>query len=125
MRRQLGRVARLLRPRFAVPNKRIIRNGDRGGSAFFIASGAIEVRLPVRRVRLGSGEFFGEMALLSGRPRQADVVSLTYCRLLVLRQADLERFLAANPDAKAETSRIVEARLSGNREDAAVESVSN
>jgi CPA1 family monovalent cation:H+ antiporter len=123
--RQLERVAKLLRPRFTVPNERILRRGDRGDAVFFIASGAVEVRLAVRRIRLGSGEFFGEMALLSGRPRQADVVSLTYCRLLVLRKADFERFLAANPDARAEISRIAEARLSVNREDAAAESVSN
>jgi CPA1 family monovalent cation:H+ antiporter len=115
--RQLERVARLLRSRFTVPNERIIRRGDRGDSVFFIASGAVEVRLPARRVRLGSGEFFGEMALLSGRPRQADVVALTYCRLLILRKTDFERFLAANPDAKAEINRIVEARLSVNQGD--------
>jgi CPA1 family monovalent cation:H+ antiporter len=115
--RQLERVARLLRPRFTVPNERIIRRGGRGDAVFFIASGAVEVRLPARRVRLGTGEFFGEMALLSGRPRQADVVSLTYCRLLLLRKADFERFLATNPDVKAEISRIVDARLSLNQED--------
>src|SRR5207253_9203047 len=114
---QLERVARLLRPRFTVPNERIIRRGDRGDAVFFIASGAVEVRLPARRVRLGSGEFFGEMALLSGEPRQADVVALTYCRLLVLRKADFDRFLAANPEAKAEINRIVAARLSANQED--------
>jgi CRP-like cAMP-binding protein len=78
-------------------------------------------------VRLGSGEFFGEMALLSGRPRRADVVSLTYCRLLVLRKADFERFLAANLEAKVQIARIVEARLSVNQEDEdrAAEIVSN
>jgi CPA1 family monovalent cation:H+ antiporter len=125
--RQLEHVVKLLRPRFTVPNERIIRRGDRGDAVFFIASGAVEVRLTARRVRLGSGEFFGEMALLSGRPRQADVVALTYCRLLVLRKADFERFLAANPEAKAEINRIVEARLSVNQEDGdrAAETVSN
>jgi CPA1 family monovalent cation:H+ antiporter len=116
--RQLDRVVKLLRPRFTVPNERIIRRGDRGDSVFFIASGAVEVRLPTRRVRLGSGEFFGEMALLAGRPRQADVVALTYCRLLVLRKADLERFLAANPEARAAIERTMQARLSMNTEDA-------
>jgi CPA1 family monovalent cation:H+ antiporter len=125
--RQLERVAKLLRPRFTVPNERIIRRGDRGDAVFFIASGAVEVRSPARRVRLGTGEFFGEMAMLSGRLRQADVVSLTYCRLLLLRKADFERFLAANPDAKAVISRIAEARLSRNQEDAerTAESVSD
>ncbi|MGC2201124.1 MAG: cyclic nucleotide-binding domain-containing protein, partial [Stellaceae bacterium] len=116
--RQLERVARLLRPRFTVPDERIIRKGDRGDAVFFIASGAVEVRLPARRVRLGSGEFFGEMALLAGSPRQADVVALTYCRLLVLRKADFERFLAANPEARAAIDRVAKARLSMNQEDA-------
>ena len=114
---QLQRVAKLLRPRFTVPNERIIRRGDRGDAVFFIASGAVEVRLPARRIRLGSGEFFGEMALLSGRRRQADVVALTYCRLLVLRKADFERFLAANPEARAAINHTARARLAMNRED--------
>jgi monovalent cation:H+ antiporter, CPA1 family len=114
--RQLKRVTKLLRPRFTVPNERIIRVGDRGDAVFFIASGAVEVRLPVRRVRLGSGQFFGEMALLSGRPRQADVVALTYCRLLVLRRVDFERFLTANPDARAAINRVADERLSMNQE---------
>jgi len=83
---------------------------------FFIASGAVEVVLAARRVRLGSGEFFGEMALLSGRPRQADVVALTYCRLVVLRKADFERFMAANPEARAAINRVAEARLSMNQD---------
>ena len=114
---QLDRVARLLRPRFTVPNERIIRKGDRGDAVFFIASGAVEVSLPARRVRLGSGEFFGEMALLSGRPRQADVTALTYCRLLVLRKTDFDRFIAANAEARAAIDRIVHERRSMNEED--------
>jgi monovalent cation:H+ antiporter, CPA1 family len=124
--RQLELVAKLLRPRFTVPNQHIIRRGDRDDAVFFIASGAVEVRLPARRVRLGSGEFFGEMALLSGQPRQADVVALTYCRLLVLRKTDFERFLAANPEARATINRVAEARLSMNQDssDRAPEAIS-
>jgi len=115
--RQLDRVARLLRPRFTVPNERIIRRGDRGDAVFFIASGAVEVALPAGPVRLGSGEFFGEMALLSGRPRQADVTALTYCRLLVLRKTDFERFIAANPEARAAINLIAQARHLMNQDD--------
>ena len=116
--RQLERVARLLRPRFCVPSERIIRAGDRGDAIFFIASGVVEVRLPEHSVRLGRGEFFGEMALLSGRPRRADVVALTYCRLLVLRKVDFERFLAANPEAKAAIDRVAKQRLLINQQGA-------
>lgn len=112
--RQLDRLCRLLRPRFAVPNDHIIRKGGRGDAVFFIASGAVEVMLPDRRVRLGSGDFFGEMALLSGRPRQADVVALTYCQLLVLRRSDFERFMKASPEARATIDRVAADRLAMN-----------
>jgi len=115
--RQLDRIARLLRPRFTVPNERIIRKGDRGDAVFFIVSGAVEVSLPAGPVRLGSGEFFGEMALLSGRPRQADIMALTYCRLLVLRKADFEQFMTANPEAREAINRTAASRHSVNQQD--------
>ena len=107
---QLDRVCRLLRPRLAVPNEAIIRRGERGDAVFFIASGAVEVRFAARRLRLGTGEFFGEMALLRGRVRQADVVALTHCQLLVLREADFARFLAANPAARTAIQNVAAAR---------------
>jgi CPA1 family monovalent cation:H+ antiporter len=114
---QLGRVIKLLRPRFTVPNELIFPAGARGDAVFFIASGAVEVRLPRRHIRLGTGEFFGEMALLTGQPRQADVVALSYCRLLVLRKSDFDRFVATNPDAGAIINQVAEARIAMNRED--------
>jgi monovalent cation:H+ antiporter, CPA1 family len=108
--RQLDIVCGLLRPRFAVPNERIIRKGDRGDGVYFVASGTVEVILPDRRIQIGSGAFFGEMALLSGRVRQADVVAITYCQLLVLRVTDFEQFMRENPDARAAIVRIAKAR---------------
>jgi CPA1 family monovalent cation:H+ antiporter len=114
---QLDRVAKLLRPRFTVPNERIIRQGSRGDAVFFIVSGAVEVVLPARPVRLGSGDFFGEMALLTGHRRTADVVALTYCLLLVLRKGDFERFVAANPEAAAVINSIAQARIAMNRDE--------
>lgn len=113
---QLDRVVRLLRPVFTVPGELVIRAGSRADACYFIANGAVEVRRPDRRIGLGSGDFFGELALLTGRPRQADVVALTYCRLLQLRRADFEDFLAANPDARVAIRRIAAARQAENRE---------
>ena len=108
-------LARLFRPRLLVPNETIIRKGDRGRAMFFISSGAVEVILRDRRVRLGSGEFVGEMALLGRRPRQADVVSLGYGRALELSAADFRRFLAKYPRARAEIERAAARRASDNR----------
>jgi len=87
---------------------------------FMISSGAVEVVLPNDRIRLGSGDFFGEMALLSGHRRQADVVALGYCRVLVLTAADFQRFLRDYPRAKAEIDRIADERARANEERVAV-----
>jgi CPA1 family monovalent cation:H+ antiporter len=114
-------IARLLHPRFAVPNERIVREGDVGDSVFFIASGAVDVILPHRRVQLGTGDFFGEMALLTGQRRTADVVAQTYCRLLELRKMDFDRFMANNPRAQAEITRVAETRVMHNQEDDALQ----
>jgi monovalent cation:H+ antiporter, CPA1 family len=67
-------------------------------------------------VRLGSGDFFGEMALLSRRPRQADVVALGYCRVLVLSASDFRRFLTDYPRARAEIDRVAKERTQANEE---------
>jgi CPA1 family monovalent cation:H+ antiporter len=65
---QFDGLSRLLRPLFVVPGERIIRRGAVGDAIYFIASGAVEVAVPGGKVRLGRGDFVGEMALLSGRP---------------------------------------------------------
>jgi CPA1 family monovalent cation:H+ antiporter len=82
---------------------------------FFISSGAVEVILPGETARLGRGEFFGEMALLSGLPRTADVVALGYCHLLVLGSAEFQRFLKANPTAKAHIDLVAAQRTEMNK----------
>jgi CPA1 family monovalent cation:H+ antiporter len=114
-RHQLARVERLLHPRFTVPNEYILREGERADAVYFIASGAVEVRLPHQRIRLGSGDFFGEMALLTRQPRRADIVALTYCRLLVLDKTDFDKFMGENPEARAEINQVALARLEANR----------
>jgi monovalent cation:H+ antiporter, CPA1 family len=114
---QLEKVQKLLRPRFAVPRELIVRKGQRGDAVYFIASGAAEVILPDRRVPLGTGDLFGEMALLTGMTRQADVVASTYCRLLVLRKVDFDRFMQDNRDVRFAIKKIAASRTSMNNSD--------
>jgi len=64
----------------------VIRRGGVGDSMYFIVSG--EVEIGGRAVRLGDGDFFGEMALLDRRPRVADVITTKPSVLLVLNAAD-------------------------------------
>jgi CPA1 family monovalent cation:H+ antiporter len=116
---QLERVQKLLRPRFVAPRELIVREGDRGDACYFIASGAAEVVFPDRRIPLGTGDLFGEMALLTGMTRQADVVAMTYCRLLVLRKVDFDRFMQDNRDIRLAIHKIAASRSSMNRSDKA------
>jgi CPA1 family monovalent cation:H+ antiporter len=104
------RIARMMRPRLALPGEPIVRAGERGDAMFFIATGAVEVAL-TPPIRLGSGEFFGEIALVTNRPRIADVVALAYSSLLVLTARDLERLSAADPEIGREIAAVARARI--------------
>lgn len=55
------------------------------------------MELPPKPFYLEAGEFFGEMAVLSGGQRNASVVALTDCHLLGLKADDFKKLLAAHP----------------------------
>jgi monovalent cation:H+ antiporter, CPA1 family len=110
-------IARLLKPRMTLPGDPIVRRGQRGDAMYFIASGAAAVLIPGKPVELGSGEFFGELALLTGQPRNADVVSLGYCRLLELSSGDFQDLLAGDADLKRAIEAVAEERLHPHRQD--------
>jgi CPA1 family monovalent cation:H+ antiporter len=105
------RVAKVMRPRLALPGERIVKAGEHGDSMFFITTGAVEVVLPHSPVRLGTGEFFGEVALVTNRPRTADVVALSYSNLLVLNARDLARLSEADPEIGREIAAVAKARV--------------
>lgn len=109
-------IARLMRPRFAVPGEVLIRKGERGDAAYFISSGAVEVKTPSMSIPLGRGEVFGEIALIKGTPRTADVVALGYCRLLVLSTHDFKQLLSRDEQLRTHIDRVVQERLSMNKD---------
>ena len=95
-----------------IPGEVICKEGDAGDSMFFISSGALSVNLKDGAVTLGSGEFFGEIALLKETPRVATVAANSFCELLVLRKADFEELLVKSPQLKEEIEKVAAARLS-------------
>lgn len=104
-------ISTLLKPRFVPPGETIIRKGEKGREMFFLISGALEVCLPNQTIRLGSGDFFGELALLTNAPRTADVNALGYCELLVLRAADFSALLEQNPSLSQQVADMAKTRL--------------
>jgi CRP/FNR family cyclic AMP-dependent transcriptional regulator len=76
----------------------IVRKGESGVSFYLIAEGTVEVRSDGRVLsKLGPGQFFGEMAILDGRPRSADVVALEPSRCLALTSWSFKSIVSNNP----------------------------
>ena len=90
----------LFKHRTANPGERLIRKGDRAESVFFIAAGLVQVVIGNVKIKLGPGEHFGEMALLSGERRSADVTALDYCQFFTLEKRDFRHFMATHPQVK-------------------------
>jgi voltage-gated potassium channel len=91
-------ISRLLRVRRFPAGRSVMRRGEAGHSMFFIADGELEVELPDRRVRLQAGSFVGELALITGAPRMATVVTTQPSTLLVLEVAEFRELAASRPE---------------------------
>ena len=100
----------LLRPQLVLPGEAVVRKGDAGTAMFFVSSGAIRVDIAPTPVILGSGQFFGELALLKDAPRNADVFAEGFCDLLVLDRTAFQKLLADNPDLKATIEKVAAER---------------
>lgn len=94
---QIGRLAQMLTPELFTPGEPIIRAGDQGDRMYFIASGTVDVLVTPDPVRLNTGDFFGEMALVNDKPRSADVASAGYANMLVLKRRDFDVLINAHP----------------------------
>ncbi|ALG72359.1 sodium:proton antiporter [Azospirillum thiophilum] len=123
---RVATIATLLRAQLALPGETILRRGDRGESMFFIASGAVEVLVPnlAEPVKLGTGDFFGEMALLTRQRRNADVRALGYCQLLVLDEKDFRRLVQKDADLRVHIQAVAEARRQPTQSAPAIPAVS-
>jgi CPA2 family monovalent cation:H+ antiporter-2 len=113
----------LFGPRTASPGERIIRTGDRGDAMYFVVSGTVEVQVNGRKVALlEAGAYFGEMALLTGGRRTADVTAVDYCQLLVLTRRDFNVFMSHHPELRQAMNEMAEKRRAMNERETAASS---
>ena len=108
--RQIADIARLLKPQLAPPRYLIVHRGDAADAMYFILSGEVEVEIATP-VRLRSGQFFGEIALLRDTERTASVTAVTECHLLRLDVADFRRLITQYPELEAAIRKIAESRM--------------
>jgi CRP-like cAMP-binding protein len=112
----VDRIAGLLRPVSVPGGETVCREGEPGTTFHLIEFGTLLVEAEVggqRRelARMGSGDFFGEIALLDGGPRSATVTALTDLRLLGLTEWVFRGLLQEHPSIAVKTLESMAGRL--------------
>jgi CRP/FNR family transcriptional regulator, cyclic AMP receptor protein len=112
-RRDLVRIARIADQVDFAPGKVLIDEGAVGREFFAIVYGSAEVRRKGRKIdTLGSGDFFGEMALLTDQPRNATVSATSAVEALVITKWKFRQMVASNPLIALKVAQTVAERTS-------------
>jgi putative ABC transport system ATP-binding protein len=108
---ELTNVAERMTRRQYMPGETIIREGEVGEELFLISEGEVEVDREGREVaRLGPGDFFGELALMSGNPRNANVIATRPVDTYVLGKSDFDSAIQASASFREQLRRVYFAR---------------
>jgi CRP/FNR family cyclic AMP-dependent transcriptional regulator len=92
--------------------KTLTKQGDRGREFMVIVDGSAEVRKNGRRINvLGSGDFLGEIALISGGPRTATVTTTSEVDLLVLTDRAFRQLTKQMPSIHGSVVKALSERL--------------
>ncbi len=108
---EIADIMQLLRAQLAEPGQVIVRAGETAHSMYFIAAGEVEVALKKEKLRLGVGQFFGEVAVLRRVRRSATATALTRTSLLVLSAQDLHALMDRDSRIAARIKDVVEKRV--------------
>ncbi len=92
------------------PGQVIIREGDTGDRFYLVRQGRVSVKKGTTQetlAELKEGDFFGEMALLTGQPRNATVIAIEDTTLYALSEPDFKRAMAESKSFEEEIRRTV------------------
>jgi voltage-gated potassium channel len=109
----LAGIVEALRPRRYGAGAAVCRKGQPGTEMFFITEGRVRIEAPVP-VELGAGQWFGEMALVTGAPRTATVMAATAVEVLTLHVADFQRLFGKDSELARTIRETAEARAQAN-----------
>jgi CPA1 family monovalent cation:H+ antiporter len=104
------RLARALRTRYVQPGEVLRRKRDLPREVCFIATGAVEIETAGHRLRLGRGDMFGQLALLSRQTPRAQVTAISHTTLLVLDESRFRRLLKRSQNLRAAVLKSAEKR---------------
>ncbi|MGE0667920.1 MAG: cyclic nucleotide-gated ion channel [Sphingomonadales bacterium] len=107
----LSRIALLLRARIFNPSDIIVRRGEHADCMFFILSGEVEIASGARHNRLRTGDFFGELGLITEKARAFTATARSRCQLMVLQKTDFLHLVTENPEIGRSILRLASERL--------------
>ena len=111
-RKQLARIERLVDEVTSPAGSRLATAGQHGAELVIIVEGRASVTVGRRRtVRLGPGDFFGEMSLVDGGPRSATVEAASDMRLLVIGGREFSELLETAPPIAFKIMRVLSCRV--------------
>lgn len=97
-RAEVQRVASLADELDLAEGATLIREGERGREFLVIVDGSVRVTRRGRKLRdLGTGDFIGEIALVSDVPRTATVTTTSPVRLLIVNDRDFRQLIQEMP----------------------------
>jgi len=100
--------------RFYGTGEHVVRQGESGIESFVILAGSARVMRDGQEVaRLGPGQFFGEVSMLDGRLRTADVVADGSLRVIALSRETLRSALRSEPELGWRLLEVLAARIRG------------
>ena len=110
--RALDRIEKVVRERNFKAGETIVSQGDEGVGFFLITDGQVKVvRDGNDLATLGSGDFFGEQALLDNYRRSATVTAVAPTKTLAIMRSDFIAEVRANPDIAVEILAVMSRRL--------------
>jgi voltage-gated potassium channel len=109
----IAEVMKIMRTRMLMPGTVLAARGDDAEGMYFIADGELRVDLPRRQLKLGAGEFFGEIALLKRVRRIGTVTALTRCHVMIIDAADFESLIRRDEGLRKQILAVAEERLAG------------
>jgi CRP/FNR family cyclic AMP-dependent transcriptional regulator len=90
----------------------IFIKGDRGACAYVVKEGRVEIRESGRVVEtMGTGEMFGEMALVDAEPRSASAVAVSPVELVAIDRPTFDNLVREVPDFAMTVMRLMARRL--------------
>jgi putative ABC transport system ATP-binding protein len=104
---ELTNVAEKMTKRQFVAGDVVIRQGESGEEFYLISDGTVDVMREGHEVaQLGSGDFFGEAALITGEPRNATVVANDNVETYVLAKAEFQAAIEASRSFRDQLYRV-------------------